>query len=67
MFSSKARHLIVIAASLGLAIYAARTMPYTGWPLILRAFGLFWLSWLVLTLGSGLILGLMGIDLRRKQ
>jgi hypothetical protein len=66
MFSSKTRHLIIILFSLGLSVYSARIMPYTGWSMILRSIGWFWLSWLVLTLASGIILGLMGIDLRRR-
>lgn len=66
MPSSKTRHLVVILISLGLSIYSARVMPYTGWALILRAFGLFWVSWLVLAVGSGFILGLMGINPHRR-
>ena len=66
MFSSKTRHLIVVLLSLGLAMSAAATMKYSGFTRIGLAFGVFGLSWIVLGIASGIILGLMGHDLRRK-
>ena len=57
---------MVVILSLGLAIYAAAIMRYAGFARIVIAFGVFLVSWVLLAIASGIILGLMGYDLRRK-
>lgn len=67
MFSSKTRHIIVLLLSLVLAAYSFLLTIDRGLLSIPIAFGVFLVSWLILSITSGLILGLLGYDVSRKQ